>query len=108
MQLGAKPDARDARSGFTPLHLAADAGYTDVMRLLAAGGALLDTVSLNNWSSLALAVLKVWSLEYCSEVEGLSERIMHVRPGWLVRVGNRCSQGALYDLLMNLWVWVFC
>ena len=62
LQLGAKPDARDARSGFTPLHLAADAGYTDVMRLLAAGGAPLDTVSLNGWSALALAVLKVRSL----------------------------------------------
>jgi ankyrin repeat protein len=56
---GASVDARDARGGYAPLHLAADAGQCEVMARLVELGADLEARSAKGTTALALATTKV-------------------------------------------------
>ena len=56
---GAVHGASDHRGGYTPLHLAADAGQCEVISRLAELGADLEAVSSKGWTPLALANMKV-------------------------------------------------
>ncbi len=56
---GAAHGAKDNRGGYTPLHLAADAGQCEVISRLFELGADLEAVSTKGWTPLALANMKV-------------------------------------------------
>ena len=56
---GACLGARDGRGGYTPLHLAADAGQCEAIAALVGLGAPLEARSAKGWTPLALATLKV-------------------------------------------------
>lgn len=56
---GAAQEAKDNRGGYTPLHLAADAGQCEVISRLCELGADLEAVSTKGWTPLALANMKV-------------------------------------------------
>ena len=56
---GAAHEAKDNRGGYTPLHLAADAGQCEVISRLCEMGAHLEAVSTKGWTPLALANMKV-------------------------------------------------
>ena len=56
---GAAHGAKDNRGGYTPLHLAADAGQCEVISRLFELGADLEAVSTKGWAPLALANMKV-------------------------------------------------
>ncbi len=47
------------RGGYTPAHLAADAGQCDTLAALAEAGAPLEARSTKGWTPLALATIKV-------------------------------------------------
>lgn len=55
---GAAHGAKDNRGGYTPLHLAADAGQCEVISRLFELGAELEAVSTKGWTPLALANMK--------------------------------------------------
>ena len=50
---------KDVQGGFTPLHLAADAGQCEAVETLLRMGAQLDPRSAQGWTPLGLATLKV-------------------------------------------------
>lgn len=56
---GAAHGAKDNRGGYTPLHLAADAGQCEVISRLSELGADLEAISTKGWTPLALANMKV-------------------------------------------------
>lgn len=56
---GAAHAVKDNRGGYTPLHLAADAGQCEVISRLFELGADLEAVSTKGWTPLALANMKV-------------------------------------------------
>lgn len=58
MAAGADARARDAPGGYTPLHLAADAGQGDAAAALVALGAPLEARSAKGLTPLALATFK--------------------------------------------------
>lgn len=59
VKAGAAMSERDLRGGYTPLHLAADAGQCEAIARLVELGAPLETRSTKGWTPLALATLKV-------------------------------------------------
>jgi hypothetical protein len=59
VKAGAALSEKDVRGGYTPLHLAADAGQCDAIGRLVELGAPLETRSTKGWTPLALATLKV-------------------------------------------------
>lgn len=55
--------ARDLRAGYTPLHVAVDAGQCEVIIKLMELGANLEARSAKDYTPLALATLKVGHVE---------------------------------------------
>ena len=56
---GASVNRKDTQGGFTPMHLAADAGQCEAMEALLRAGAALEPRSSQGWTPLGLAMLKV-------------------------------------------------
>ncbi len=63
MRAGAALGEKDARGGYSALHLAADAGQCEAIVALARAGAPLELRSAKGWTPLALATLKVRVME---------------------------------------------
>ena len=61
---GAAHGAQDNKGGYTPLHLAADAGQCEVISRLLELGADLEAVSTKGWTPLALANMKVSAAQH--------------------------------------------
>ena len=59
VRAGAALAEKDGRGGYTPLHLAADAGQCEAIGALVRLGAPLEARSSKGWTPLALATLKV-------------------------------------------------
>lgn len=59
VKAGAALNEKDVRGGYSPLHLAADAGQCEAIARLVQLGACLETRSTKGWTPLALATLKV-------------------------------------------------
>ena len=59
VEAGASVNRKDVQGGFTPLHLAADAGQCEAVETLVRLGAQLDPRSAQGWTPLGLATLKV-------------------------------------------------
>ena len=59
VEAGASVNRKDVQGGFTPLHLAADAGQCEAVETLLRLGAQLDPRSVQGWTPLGLATLKV-------------------------------------------------
>ena len=59
MKAGASVNRKDVQGGFTPMHLAADAGQCEAMEALLRAGASLNPRSTQGWTPLGLATLKV-------------------------------------------------
>ena len=62
VEAGASVNRKDVQGGFTPLHLAADAGQCESAETLLRLGAQLDPRSAQGWTPLGLATLKVTRL----------------------------------------------
>ena len=59
VKAGASVNRKDTQGGFTPVHLAADAGQCEAMEALLHAGAALEPRSSQGWTPLGLATLKV-------------------------------------------------
>ena len=59
VKAGASVNRKDTQGGFTPMHLAADAGQCEAMEALLRAGAALEPRSSQGWTPLGLATLKV-------------------------------------------------
>ena len=59
VEAGASVGGKDVQGGFTPLHLAADAGQCEAVETLLRLGAQLEPRSAQGWTPLGLATLKV-------------------------------------------------
>ncbi len=59
IKAGASVNRKDTQGGFTPMHLAADAGQCEAAEALLHAGANLEPCSSQGWTPLGLATLKV-------------------------------------------------
>lgn len=59
VKAGASVNRKDVQGGFTPMHLAADAGQCEAMEALLRAGGSLNPRSTQGWTPLGLATLKV-------------------------------------------------
>ena len=65
VKAGASVNRKDVQGGFTPMHLAADAGQCEAMEALLKAGASLNPRSTQGWTPLGLATLKVSLTDGC-------------------------------------------
>jgi len=103
---GAAHGAKDNRGGYTPLHLAADAGQCEVISRLFELGADLEAVSTKGWTPLALANMKVSdSYIQCIPLSGHAalDGVVDISFGVVTHpIASKCREGRSCQLYLDM------
>ena len=95
VKAGAALNDKDARGGYSPLHLAADAGQCEAITRLVQLGAPLETRSTKGWTPLALATLKAGPPARRRCPSFFPHRVLAVSALWQRLLNGLCGHSSL-------------